>query len=259
MERQPFGDVARALAEGHLTRRRAWHVLGGALASVLTALANVIGQAKGDGDVQSQGDRNRRTRQFQCIPAGETCINVPKKRKKGAPPPPRLCRKKCCETFRVVNKKVGICCRTNGQGCSSAAECCLGSCSVGICQNQVIQFPPATCLELLTPCNAGDICCPVVKIGDICPTDTLQCAQIQSQKGPRTCGTPGSSGVAVCCRPNCGICSDDCECCGDLRCQNGLCVSPPPSCAGRGEACNVDKPCCITLGDSVSCSDGFCA
>jgi hypothetical protein len=52
--------------------------------------------------------------------------------------------KRCCDGVTTVPGRPdkGKCCKPNGLGCSSAAECCLGECSVGICQNTTIQLPP---------------------------------------------------------------------------------------------------------------------
>ncbi len=162
MESHRFDTLVKVLA-ARQPRRAAF-----ALLAVL-GLGLPEGQAKGDGPVRSQADRNRRTRQFQCKPAGVKCIHNPPKRKK--PRTGKLCRK-CCETFRKLDQKVGLCCIPNGQRCSSAAECCLGSCSVGTCQNTTVQFPPPTtplpttpppgtpCVAFAQACSSAAECCP---------------------------------------------------------------------------------------------------
>ena len=110
MDETRFDALTKALVAPR-TRRRMLGVLGGgALASVVTALADAIGQAKGDGHAHSQGDRNRKPEAVQCKPAGTKCIPRLPKGKKATD---KLCRK-CCETFRKVNKKVGICCSPTG-------------------------------------------------------------------------------------------------------------------------------------------------
>jgi hypothetical protein len=153
MDRQHFDELARALARGRLPRRGALRVLGSsALASFgVAALVDARGQAQGDGHARSQADRNRRTRQFQCRPSGIKC------KLKKASSPRGLC-KNCCETFQKRSKTTGRCCTPNGRPCSSAAECCLGVCSVGLCQNEVIQLPPP-CRPYGQPCAVATDCC----------------------------------------------------------------------------------------------------
>ena len=216
-----------------LTRRSAVRMLsGGALASLgMSALAG--------------NDRRNKHVQRRCLPAPKSCLVKPKKKDDR-----RRCQR-CCQTYRPVSASKGVCCQPIGYGCRSTAECCLGICTVGLCQNEVVQLPPVPCRGLLAPCTTADVCCPVVKVGDTCPNPNLQCAPIQLQKGPQACGTPG---VAVCCSPSCGFCSNDCECCGDLRCQNGIC-GPPPPCHQLGEACTDGEPCCAGAG---TCNGAIC-
>ena len=170
MDRQHVDELARALARGRLPRRGALRVLGSsALASFgVAALVDARGQAQGDGHARSQADRNRRTRQFQCRPSGIKC------KLKKASSPRGLC-KNCCETFQKRSKTTGRCCTPNGRPCSSAAECCLGVCSVGLCQNEVIQLPPLPpgeppptlppapgappCAAYAQPCSSAAECC----------------------------------------------------------------------------------------------------
>jgi hypothetical protein len=151
-----FDTLTRWLGTITRSRRSALHLGGGALVSVgVPALVDARGQAKGDGQVRSQADRNRRTRQFPCKPAGSKCIHKPKKG--STPPRSRLC-KACCETFRKSGKTAGRCCIPDGQPCSSAAECCLGNCSVGLCQNTTVQIPPP-CVPYGQACAAATDCC----------------------------------------------------------------------------------------------------
>ena len=250
MDGQHFDTLVRALVEGRLTRRSAWWLLGGGalVSTALTRLADATAPAKSAGRDRRQGDQVRR---FKCLASGRLCSHNPKKPKSS-----RSC-KRCCTTSISVdpgNPIKGKCCSPNGHSCLSDAQCCLGECSVGVCQNTTFQppFPPAPPRGLLTPCNTVVDC--GVQVGDVCPNVPDQCALIQPQKGPRTCGTPGSGGIAVCCRPNCGSCSDDCECCQDLRCRNGTC-GPPPACHHRGEACTDGEPCCAGAG---SCNGTIC-
>ena len=161
MESHRFDTLVKVLASRQ--PRRATLALLAVLGLGLTE-----GQAQGEGRVRSQADRNRHTRQGQCKPAGAKCIHNPKK---GTNPTGKLCRK-CCETFRKLNKKTGVCCIPNGQLCGTDAECCLGVCSVSLCQNEVIQLPPGEppptlppapgappCAAYAQPCNSAAECC----------------------------------------------------------------------------------------------------
>jgi hypothetical protein len=130
MDRHRFDDLARALAKGRTTRRTALRVLGGgALASV-----GVTAQAKGNGKVTTQGDRGG-----QCLSPGSICLRKPKK---GSASENRGC-KKCCGSVTQLTSKKGKCCNHNGLTCSSTEQCCLGVCTNGTCQNDVIQLGPA--------------------------------------------------------------------------------------------------------------------
>jgi hypothetical protein len=141
MDRQQFDQLARALAQGRLPRRGVLRVLAsGMLAPAgVTTLVDAIGQAKGDAQVRSEADRNRRHRQAQCKRANSKCQY--KAGNNRTIPRRRHC-KRCCETFRKVSAIVGRCCIAEGQPCETAAQCCLESCSAGLCQPTTSQVPP---------------------------------------------------------------------------------------------------------------------
>jgi hypothetical protein len=146
-----FDALARWLGTTTRSRRGSLHLVGSALAAVgvpaLTAAARVVG----DGTVTTQGDRNRKTRSGQCKRSGTKC------KLKKASSPRGLC-KNCCETFQKRSKTAGKCCTRNGRACESGAECCLGACSVGLCQNPAVQLTP-TCVPYGKACTSATDCC----------------------------------------------------------------------------------------------------
>jgi hypothetical protein len=238
METSRLDRLAKVLATRQ-PRRAALALLAG------LGLGLREGQTQGDSRVRSQADRNRRTRQGQCKPAGVKCIHNPKK---GTNPTGKLCRK-CCETFRKVNKKTGVCCIPNGQPCSSDTQCCLQSCSVGRCQpTTIIPIEPFSPPPIgIGDVNSGGTC---VAVGSAClfPGDCC----------PPASGVPILCPRGVCCVAINGICSSNAECCptalGDpVPCTSGRCCLP------YGRICSSAAECCLLLdGTPIPCSGGLC-
>jgi hypothetical protein len=130
MDPTRFDSLTRRLSDPQSRRR----LLGGALAVIgVPSLADAAARVTGNAKVTTQGDRGRQNREG-CKPSGRKC-----KLKKAASPND-LC-KQCCETFQKRSKNAGKCCTPNGRPCGSAAECCLGVCSAGLCQNTDVSFP----------------------------------------------------------------------------------------------------------------------
>jgi hypothetical protein len=149
MDGSMFDDLVR-----RLTRRTAVRVVGGgALASLGTRTR------------AANNRRDKNVHRHKCIPAPKSCVL---NKKKAAP---HAC-KRCCQSVRSVSATKGVCCTPNGWGCSTAAECCLGVCSVGLCQNEVIQLPPLPppppdpppCVPIGLPCMVTTDCC--LTLGD---------------------------------------------------------------------------------------------
>jgi hypothetical protein len=214
MERQQFDDLARALAEGRLTRRRMLGVLGGgALASLGSPALAAKNRKKEDKHL------NRR-----CIPSPKGCGLRSKS--------PKPCRR-CCYTYRTVSASKGKCCQPNGYGCRSTAECCLGVCSVGLCQNEVIQLPPSR--DPLSP----DPPLPDPPLPDPrppapppppggctpkpaeapCQTSQECCAE----QTKYICGTSHGAGSNTCCGSLGASCGSTLSCCIEYMCQGGQC------------------------------------
>ncbi len=151
MEVSRFDALARWLGTSTRSRRGSLHLVGSVLAAVgAPALTAAAARVTGDENVTTQGDRNRKTRSGQCKPSGIKC------RLKKASSPRHLC-KNCCETFQKRSKNAGKCCTRNGRPCESAAVCCLGECSAGLCQNTTVQIPP--CAPYGQACTAAADCC----------------------------------------------------------------------------------------------------
>ncbi len=107
--------------------------------------------------------------------------------------------------------------------------------------------PPRPCVGLQTICNARDVCCNATEGGDV------TCAAIDAAKGRSQCATAGHHGR--CCLVAQAACGNDCDCCGALRCQNGVCAPPPDVCHPLAESCADGEPCCPGAG---SCQGGRC-
>jgi len=161
MDGHQFDDLARAWAEGAATRRKALRVLtGGALAAVgVTSLADAKSRVKGDGKVKKHDDRgHNKHKNNLCNPSGKTCFLNPRKGSRGET---RAC-KLCCGSFIQTTASKGRCCNHNSLGCGATDQCCLGVCTDGTCQNDVIQLPPPP------PPPPPPVC---VATGQACPPD----------------------------------------------------------------------------------------
>ena len=146
-----FDALARWLGTTTRSRRGSLHLVGSALAAVgAPALTAAAARVTDDENATTQGDRNRTTRSGQCRPSGSKC------KRKNARSPRGLC-KNCCETFQKRTKTVGKCCTRNGRPCESPAECCLGQCSAGLCQNTTVTLPP--CVPYGKACTTTADCC----------------------------------------------------------------------------------------------------
>jgi hypothetical protein len=150
-------------------------------------------------------------------------------------------------------------CRKNGQTCVSFGQtlgpCCKNSSCQEVPQDQrkfCLCKPgfwdpnrtgfcvPVTCGSLGDACASVEECCPrAIGTG-------LACARIGNEKGPRGCGfLTQPDPPSRCCIGEAGtICTGDCDCCGDLTCQNGHCLPSRPVCLAVGETCDEDAQCC---------------
>jgi hypothetical protein len=134
-----------------------------------------------------------------------------------------------------------VCCIPEGAGCTSHCQCCgTLRCVRGFCVDH--------CLDLNAACHKGsDVCCDRDR--------SVECAIVEPQKGRTRCDTTVAAYVAQCCVVEGNLCSNDCQCCGSLRCQNGVCAPPPNVCHALGESCVDGEPCCAGAG---ACTGGRC-
>jgi hypothetical protein len=125
---------------------------------------------------------------------------------------------------------------------------------------------PNLCANVKGLCDRDNDCCDYhgTCICDVV-TNTCDCGTIcdfvDDQKGRANCGL--FTGPQCCMKARNRGCEDDCQCCGDLRCQGGVCVPPPDICHGLAESCEDGEPCCpdagvcyggrCCLGDLVAC------
>jgi hypothetical protein len=103
--------------------------------------------------------------------------------------------------------------------------------------------PPRPCIGLNVACTTLDVCCPG------------SCGIVNPQKALTRCDTTLSAFVAQCCLSERAACTNDCQCCGALRCQNGVCAPPPNICHAVGESCADGEPCCAA---AATCVAGRC-
>jgi hypothetical protein len=126
----------------------------------------------------------------------------------------------------------------------------------GFCR--VIPPPPPPCVELNAVCREGDHCCdPESASGKgargIGP-GIVTCHVVPPQKGTTICPT-GDRSVPQCCLGEGRNCTNDCQCCGDQLCLNGICDPRVPVCHQLGDRCDDGDPCCPLSG---SCVAGRC-
>lgn len=92
---------------------------------------------------------------------------------------------------------------------------------------------PASCSGWVNPGNScyGDVIVPG-------PCPPVTCATVAVQKGAKLC----RSGTQ-CCRVEAATCADDCQCCGSLTCENGVCAQSR-TCVEFGGLCSSSGECC---------------
>jgi hypothetical protein len=250
MDDERFDALARRLGAASRSRRAALTLLtGGSLGALLGAVG-----ASADAAKRRRGKRGKKARQasgseprvigLACRMAqpkglvkGEKCgkrLEVAKHH-----PPHGCCPGSSCmrriPLIPVEGKKSGWCYCNDGTEPDPEHQ--------GFCRTP----PPRPCVGLQTICNALDICCNATEGGDV------TCTAIDATKGRSQCATAG--GHARCCLAAQAACGNDCDCCGALRCLNGVCAQPPDVCHGLAESCADGEPCCPGAG---SCQGDRC-
>jgi hypothetical protein len=205
MDESRFDALCRRVGEA-ASRRRALRLL---LGLGLSPLLSAGGAAKNN----TLGKR-RKKRRRRCRKAGQTCVSF--------------------------GQTLGPCCANSScrEVPNDQRQFCL--CDPGFWDPNRDGFcVPTECGTLGEECASVEACCPPALGGG------LTCATILDTKGPRGCGflTQPDPPSRCCLGEGGAICTGDCDCCGDMACQNGRCVRT--SCREVGEACrDVNNRCC---------------
>jgi Ion channel inhibitory toxin len=217
-----FDELARALAEGSISRRRALKLFAG---SALAAL--IPSQALADDCVRvCHVPFDRETRECDFAKAETRCVSR-LERLRHLNKHPCDCRGRCANCL----------CIPNGDTCSTGGTpCCSGNCSGGKCA--------AACGSIGATCTSGGDCCS----GLVCKGETgfRQCAASCIPSEATTCDPTASSpcsnsscsctrefsGTGYYCTGFAGVtttCTTSCECpggniCADTGSVVGVCV-----------------------------------
>jgi hypothetical protein len=154
MDATRFDSLIRTLRDVRSRRGALATLLSGTLAAVgVTAVADAKG--KGDRKVMTQGSGGQRHGR-KCLPLGRVCW---RKTKKGSARETRACTK-CCASVTILTGKKGRCCNHEGRPCATTEQCCLGVCTNGTCQAEVILLPPCVATGQLCPagCDSSGSC-----------------------------------------------------------------------------------------------------
>jgi hypothetical protein len=217
-----FDDLARALAEGSISRRRALKLFAG---SAIAALIPSRALAGGHGKPQECNDPcichrppgNPQNAQTLCLPKEAREAHLKNHSKDTCGPcggttsststtsTTETPTTSTTETPTTSTSTTTPMCLPNGSSpCDADSECCSGLCDVGMC---------SACQD------AND-----------CPTN--QCQQATCTNG--VCGVENV--------PDGTPCDDNNECTVDV-CVAGVCVSTVVDCSG--EPCTTDDDCCL--------------
>ena len=146
-------------------------------------------------------------------------------------------------------------CRSNGQMCERASDCCSMRCESAPGDYTDYCLPSGTCSAPGAECeNRGTCCSGRCEPGG--PHGSLECGPFCQPNGspcesPQDCCSLGCN-AGVCGGPICGalesVCSDDSGCCSG-RCSSGHCAPTAEQCFTTGEECGADTGmyCCSQL------------
>jgi hypothetical protein len=219
MDEARFDALARLAGEAAASRRGALRLLVG----LGLGAAVVAPGGRSDAKNNTLGKRRKRKRK-RCRKAGQTCVSF--------------------------GQTLGNCCKYSScqEVPNDQRQFCL--CDPGFWDPNRTGFcAPIDCLGLQAECTTAENCCQDALSG-------TACAPIANTKGSRGCGfRTQPDPPSRCCLGENAICAGDCDCCGELTCQDGRCRVPEPVCLELSEACNAKEACCG--GDSVRVTCDF--
>lgn len=197
-----FDELARALASGSLSRRKALRLMGGLL--VGSALGSIPRVAWADDDRCSEeqtrcGDRcvNLKTNERHCgscrnrCRSNQTCcngncVNLQRNERHCG-----RCGNRCAEGQECVGGVCGGGCVSNGGACDSGSECCSGNCKSGMCVESCIPPNAIPC----DPLNPFAACGPAVPGG-------CQCG-VEASSGAHYCVSNAAIPMPMQCTSSC--------------------------------------------------------
>jgi hypothetical protein len=208
-----FDELAKGLASGTMTRRKALRLVGAAV--VGGTLASVPG-------VAWAASNPKRCGSLGVCPGDTVCLQKGKNPQCGCPSPTQLCGTNQCVNTQTDSSNCGSC----GNACAAGQSCqggqCVVSCGSGTCPatapqccqgigdaaNQIACCPPPDISTCAHGVGGRPICGPPGQCGEfVTCSSTTQCCE----------GTGTSAGAGVCCNP------------AFESCQHGL--SGEPFCA----------------------------
>ncbi len=199
-----------------------------------------------------------------------------------------ICADSRADCTAPASPPVAVVCSANpGDVCTSNDDCCIGTCSGGVCNCGQPDRPevgcPCTTLDASACGGRPELCCPqepgAVAAGVCispmasctakgCTEDGFACPLVAPCGSGASCpaegggccsgyclddGTCGSAPVSACVAQG-GGCSTTSECCAGLTCFEAICDNPK-GCADAGIACVTNDDCCASL----TCFEAVCS
>ncbi len=151
----------------------------------------------------------------------------------------------CCTNSCQAGICGGLSCNADGFSCTSPAQCCSGQCSSGACGAPACKSDGNSCTSAPQCCTG--LCSSGVCGAPVCRSDGLYCTSAS-----QCCSSLCSSGVcgAPACKADGYSCTSASQCCTGM-CSSGVCGAP--ACKTDGYSCTSASQCC-----SSQCSSGVC-
>jgi hypothetical protein len=233
-----FDDLARALADGSISRRRALKLFAGtAIAALVPAR---FAEADDDRDCKRRGQRcgggrGRCCGQLQCRegrcrrPRTTTTTTTPT----------TTTSTSTTSTSTSTTSTTPMCIQNGSFGCTDFTQCC----SNGLCVGETC------CATRDQACTADSECC-----SGNCDTTSGNCACLPNGTNCdfdlQCCGEVCNGGI--CCSKEHGSCDTDDDCC------TGFCVfNACEPCRPEGDPCTLDDECCSNR--DAFCLNGTCS